>query len=184
MNPRVALGLVVLGVAGVGSWVGLSGEKVAAWNDRIVATCERFGSHGEEFARSIKPWASGARMDVSSFKVIDDAFETYSKRTREIAEQVRADRPPDDPLCRDFHASLVGFADFQVRSLDEFGKVVDLMRKYNQPSDDERREVADRLKVLVDEGNALIQRARTKQAEMAKKHRIRILNERNRQTGG
>ena len=176
MANRVILVLVGLGIAAASSWFVLGSGEVVRWNDKIVPMAEQFTAHTREFASSIKPWSDGQRMDIGSFKVIDDALDVLGKKTKETAQQIRALAPPDDPLCKDFHASMVEFAEFQVATLADWGQIVDLMRKYNQPSQAERQEILDRLKPLIVKNDDLVKRLILKQDKMAKKFKIRMLN--------
>jgi len=174
MGNRVLLVLAGLGLAGVGSWFALGGDEVAKWNDRTVALCSEFHAHAQEFAPTLKPWAAGDRMDVGSFKPIDDGFAVFSRKMRESAERVKAERPPDDPLCKQFHAAVVDFAELQVQQLVAWSGVVDLMRKYNQPSPGEIREVLSRIDLMGAETGVLLNRANQKQRVMAEKFKLKV----------
>ena len=171
MKGRGLVWLGVLVVGGIASYFSVSGSKVAGWNDKVVASYNRFGLSWQRFQRSFAPYLKGQKVDEEG---LESSFKQYERNLGQAAAALRQETPPDDDLCRQFHGDVVAYAGLQEEQLKEVRKILDQMKAANPGSPEDIDKVTEAFNALGRKESALQDAIQARQKKMADKFKLKI----------
>lgn len=171
MKGRGAVWLVLIGVGAAVSYFTVSGGDVVKWNDRVVAVYNKYGRAWQSFQLSIAPYLKQKEADPAN---MDASFAKYEKDVARASAELRAAAPPDDELCRQFHAELTRYAELQEAQLPEVKKILGTMKAANPPKEEDAARAAAAFNELGQKEVALQDAVQARQKAMAAKFKLKM----------
>lgn len=171
MKNRGLIWLGILVVGGIASYFTISSGDVVKWNDNVVGIYARYGRAWSSFELALKPYFEDKPVDAAG---LDRSFQKYEKDVHQASGEMRRATPPDDELCKSFHASLTQYADLQDAQLIEVKKLIEHVKAHNPGKPEDVEKVLKGFDDLGKKESSLQSVVEGAQQAMAKKFKIKM----------
>jgi hypothetical protein len=171
MSKRGYVWLGVILIGGIASYFTVSGNEAVKWNDKAVEKYRRFGAAWTRLQPLVVTWLQGKAVDAAK---LDAAVAQYGKEINQAAGDLRRETPPDDELCKAFHAEMVKFADLEEAQVAEIAKLCGQMKATNPGGAEDIKKVTEALEALGKKEDAQQNLVQAKQKQMAAKFKLKM----------
>jgi hypothetical protein len=171
MKNRAVVWAAILVIGGIASYFTVSKGDVASWNDKVVARYNKFAMAWMSFQPSFAPYLKGQKIDEAG---LEASFKKYEKDVARASDELRGFTPPDEEVCRQFHAEVVSYADLQIVQLAEVRKLVNTMKASNPGKPADISGVTEAFNELGVKESAKQDIIQARQKSMAQKFKLKI----------